>query len=98
MTTAPPSVRVPGTGSASRPPAVESGAPSALSRRGWIETVWSTLVLALGAVALATAWDGWPAAVVLTGTAVLGVLLVAAGRALRLSVLVVTLAVVAVLV
>ncbi|MGL5930160.1 MAG: transglutaminase-like domain-containing protein [Dermatophilaceae bacterium] len=105
MTTTPPSAHVPGTGSTSRPPgveirppAVESGTPSPRSRQGWVETGWSALVLTLGAVALATAWDGWPAAVVLTGTAVLGVLLVAVGRALRLSVLVVTLAVVAVLV
>ncbi|MGL5909817.1 MAG: hypothetical protein ACRCZP_07440, partial [Phycicoccus sp.] len=88
------SLPAPGAGPVDHPP-VGPGTQSVPVRPGWIEAGWSALVVALGAAALAAAWDGWLATVVLGGTAVLGVLLVAVGRALRLSVLVVTLAVLA---
>ncbi|MGG5259436.1 transglutaminase-like domain-containing protein [Phycicoccus avicenniae] len=65
---------------------------------GLAETGWAVLVLAVGAVALGQAYRGWLPAVVLAGTTAAGVLVVLAGRALRASTTVTTLAALAVLV
>ena len=54
---------------------------------GPVETTWAAGLLLLGAVALASAYRGWLPLLVLGLVAVLGVLLVALGRLLRLGVL-----------
>jgi transglutaminase-like putative cysteine protease len=68
------------------------------SAAGLAETGWAVLVLVLGAVTLGQAYRGWLPPVVLSGTAVAGVVVVLAGRALRTSTLVTTLAALALLV
>ncbi|MBM6401950.1 transglutaminase-like domain-containing protein [Phycicoccus sonneratiae] len=68
------------------------------STAGVPEVGWAVLVLVVGAVGLAQAYRGWLPALVLGGTAAAGVLVVLAGRALRTSTLVTTLAALALLV
>lgn len=73
-------------------------AAASRSAAGLAESGWAVLVLVLGAVTLAQAYRGWLPPVVLSGTAAAGVLVVLAGRALRTSTLVTTLAALALLV